>query len=376
MDDGNGENIFYSLMHNYSCIIIQNIVYLYLTAKQEKHVMIKIGILGASGYSGAELLKLLLRHPQAEVCKVFANSSAGKRVDEVYPFFMKRISLVYEKFTPEACDGLDLVFIALPSGESPAIIPALLPRVGKLIDLGGDFRLTDPVEYKRFYKREHSAWDFVGQAVYGLPEFFRKKIKEARFVTNPGCYPTSAILGIAPALSNKIVEPHNIIVSSLSGVSGSGRSSSNDMSFAEINESVRAYKVGVHQHTPEIRQTLSTIYGKKITLTFVPHLLPITRGIYSSMYMQLKSNISTEEVRSIYNRAYSAEPFVRVLASTAPDIKNVNYTNYCDLGVTIDEENNTLIVLSVIDNLIKGAAGQAIQNMNIMFNLPETTGLL
>jgi N-acetyl-gamma-glutamyl-phosphate reductase len=339
-------------------------------------VKLHIGIIGASGYSGAELLRILLNHPSVEITKVFANTSAGKRVDEVHPYFLKRSDLQFEKYSPEAAAGLDIVFIALPSGEAPSIIPSLLPIVGKVIDLGGDFRLHDMEEYKRYYKRNHEAAEYVPQAVYGLPELYRTAIQSARFITNPGCYPTGAILGIAPALIEYLIADHNIVVSSLSGVSGAGRSANVDTLFTEVNENVRAYKVGVHQHAPEIRQTLSHVFGHHVSLTFVPHLIPINRGIYSSIYAPLKAVVSVTDVIALYKKFYAHAPFVRIIEKGVPEIKNVLGTNYCDISFAVDVENNTLIILSVIDNLVKGAAGQAVQNMNLMAGLSETAGLI
>jgi len=339
-------------------------------------VKLRIGIVGASGYSGAELLRILLNHPSVEVTKVFANTSAGKRVDEVHPYFLQKCNLQFEKYSPGSAAGLDIVFIALPSGEAPSIISSLLSVVGKVIDLGGDFRLHDMQEYQRYYKRDHTAAEFVSQAVYGLPELYRSAIQSARFVTNPGCYPTGAILGLAPALIEYIIVDHGIVISSLSGVSGAGRSASIDNLFTEMNENVRAYKVVVHQHTPEIRQTLSHIFGHHVSLTFVPHLIPTNRGIYSSIYAPLKAVISTADVIGIYKKFYANAPFIRIIEKDPPEIKNVLGTNYCDIGFTIDKENNMLVILSVIDNLMKGAAGQAVQNMNLMAGLPETMGLV
>jgi N-acetyl-gamma-glutamyl-phosphate reductase len=339
-------------------------------------VKLRIGIVGASGYSGAELLRILLGHPSVEVTKVFANTSAGKRVDEIYPYFLKRCDLRFEKYSPESAAGLDIVFIALPSGEAPSIVPSLLSVAGKVIDLGGDFRLHDLEEYKRYYKRAHTATEFIPQAVYGLPELYRTAIQSARFVTNPGCYPTAAILGLAPALVEHTISERGIAISSLSGVSGAGRSANVDNLFTEVNENVRAYKVGVHQHAPEIRQTLSHVFGRHVSLTFVPHLIPVNRGIFSSIYAPLNAVVSSEDVIGLYKKFYADAPFVRIVENGTPEIKNVLGTNYCDIGCTVDIENTTLIIFSVIDNLVKGAAGQAVQNMNLMAGLPETTGLL
>ena len=337
---------------------------------------LKVSIVGASGYSGAELLKILLRHTHARVEKLFANSSAGKRVADVYPAFAQRVDASYEPYTLDAACTSDAVFIALPSGEAMNIVPELLSRGKRIIDFGGDFRLRDATVYQQFYKHEHKAASLLSQAVYGLPELNREQITSAKLVANPGCYPTGAILPLIPILKEGLIEPKGIAVNSLSGVSGAGRSASTDLSFTEINESVKAYKVGVHQHIPEINQTLSDATEQSVSVTFVPHLLPITRGIYTSIYATLKRTVNEQDVLAAYNTYYAKEPFVRFSSTAIPEIKNVNHTNYIDIGFRVYAENNQLIVLSALDNLVKGAAGQAVQNMNLMFGFDETEGLL
>jgi N-acetyl-gamma-glutamyl-phosphate reductase len=337
---------------------------------------VQISIVGASGYSGAELIRILLRHKHAKVEKLFANSSAGKRVADVYPWLAGRVDAFYEQYSVEAACKSDIVFIALPSREAMNIVPELLNRGKKVIDLGGDFRLKDASLYEKFYKHEHTAKDLLPQAVFGLPEWNRQQIKSASLVANPGCYPTSAILPLAPILKEGIVQPYGISISSLSGVSGAGRSSSTDFSFVEINESVKAYKVGVHQHIPEIKTALEAISGKSVSMTFVPHLLSITRGIYTSIYAPLAHEVTQGDVLAAFQKYYGKEPFVRYSDTAIPEIKNVNYTNYIDIGFRVYPENNQLIILSTIDNLVKGAAGQAVQNMNLMFGFEETEGLL
>lgn len=338
--------------------------------------MIKASIIGASGYSGAELLKILLRHKEVKIEKLFANASAGKRINTVYPWVNKRIDATLEPYSAEAACTSDVVFIALPSREAMNLVPELLERGKKIIDLGGDFRLQESALYEKFYNHEHKAKQLLPHAVYGLPEWNHDQIQSAKLVANPGCYATSAILTLAPVLKENLVDEHGIAISSLSGVSGAGRSANIEMSFAEVNESVKAYKVGVHQHTPEINATLQAISGKTISVTFVPHLLPITRGIYTSIYAPLKKNVTTQAVSEAFKKYYADAPFVRYSDSAVPEIKNVNYTNYIDIGFHVYPENNQLILLSTIDNLIKGAAGQAVQNMNIMFGYNESEGLL
>jgi len=335
---------------------------------------IKASIVGASGYSGVEVLQILAKHRGVKVEKVFANSSTGKRVEEVFPRLASRISATYEPYSTDAACTSDIVFIALPSGEAMNIVPDLLAKGKRVIDLGGDFRLRNAAEYERFYKREHKAPNLLSESVYGLPEWNRDKIKSASLVANPGCYPTSIILPLAPLLKEGLLEPTGISVSSMSGVSGAGRSSSLELSFAEVNETVRAYKVGVHQHTPEIIGALNSISSKTINITFVPHLLPVTRGIITTAFAHLAQPLDEHTVQKTYEKYYTGEPFIRF--SSTPEIKNVNYTNFIDIGFRLSPDNNQLIMLSAIDNLIKGAAGQAVQNMNLMFGFKETEGLL
>jgi N-acetyl-gamma-glutamyl-phosphate reductase len=337
---------------------------------------VKASIIGASGYSGIELLKILSRHPHVTIEKIFANTSAGKRLDEVYPWFKNKLESVFETYSPDAVCTSDVVLLALPSGEAMSIVPDLLAREKKVVDLGGDFRLKDISLYELFYKRKHTAAGTVTRAVYGLPEWNGAAIKSASLVANPGCYPTGATLPLAPLVKDRLIENEGITVSSLSGVSGAGRSSSLEMSFVEVNETVRAYKVGTHQHIPEIKSTLETLSGTSVSLTFVPHLIPITRGIYSSIYAVPRNGVTASDIAESYRKYYSAAPFVRLVGNTVPEIKNIQYTNYIDIGFHMVPENHQIILFSVIDNLIKGAAGQAVQNMNLLFGFDETEGLL
>lgn len=336
----------------------------------------KLSIIGASGYSGAELLKILLRHSNVEVTHVFANSSAGKRVDELYPHFRSLTNLDYEEYNINKVIEDDLVFIALPSGEAMNFVPALIDAGTKVIDLGGDFRLQDTQLYTKYYKHEHKADKYLSKAVYGLPEWNKQNVQSAQLIANPGCYVTSALLPLLPLVKENLIESAGIVINSLSGVSGAGRSSSVDLSFSEVNESVKAYKVGVHQHTPEIETVLANFGGRQSTVSFVPHLIPITRGIYSSIYATPKGTVSFEQIESAFKRHYSNAPFVRLIGNAVPEIKHVQNTNFCDIGWKVYERNNQIILHSVIDNLVKGAAGQAIQNMNLLFGFDETSGLI
>ena len=337
--------------------------------------MIQVGIVGASGYSGAELMRLLSTRPDVNIVRVTANASAGKRVGELYPALAGVVELTFEPFDASQLEGLDAVFVALPSGEGMNVVPQLMDRVEHVIDLGGDFRLSSTELYEKFYGHKHTASELLSEAVYGLPELNKEQIASAHLVANPGCYPTSAILPLLPVLKAGLISIKGIVINSLSGVSGAGRSASVEMSFAEVNENVRAYKVGRHQHIPEIQSILGEATGEHIGLSFVPHLVPLTRGIYTTIHADLTGQCTDDDLFTAYTNFYTDAPFVR-LRKTIPQIKDVTYTNFCDIAFTIEHRTNQLIIISTIDNLVKGAAGQAIQNMNIMLGLPEETGLL
>ena len=335
---------------------------------------IRVSILGASGYAGAELLRLLLVHPRVSVDRLFASSSTGRPVADLFPAFARRLEKTFESFAPEAIRESDLVFLALPSGEAMSLVPSILEQGKRVIDFGGDFRLKDVSRYEEFYKHQHTAAAVVAQSVYGLPEWNAAMIRQAALVANPGCYPTSITLPLIPLVKEQIIEPAGIVVNSLSGVSGAGRSASVDMSFGEVNESVRAYKVGVHQHLPEIEQAIRQFSGTAATVTFTPHLLPITRGIYTTIVATLRRSVGEQDVRAAYRAAYASAAFVR-LTNAIPEIKHTTMTNYIDIGFRLYQRNSQVLVFSVIDNLVKGAAGQAVQNMNLMFGFDETEGL-
>jgi len=336
--------------------------------------MINVALIGGSGYSGKELIRLLLQHPEVKIKSIFAKSTAGKNINDIYPFFKKKIDIVIDSFDISKIKDIDLIFAALPHGESMEILPKLIGTNIKVIDLGGDFRFQDVSIYEKWYKKEHIAKNVVNHFVYGLPELFRDKIKKANYIANPGCYPTSAILALAPIVNTDYFDLNSIVINSLSGVSGAGRKATIDYSFCEVNESVKAYKIGNHQHSPEIETILNDFSGKKINLIFVPHLIPVNRGIYTTIYLKPKVKIDIQKVRDIYNNYYKNSLFVRLFDSI-PQLQDVVYTNFCDIALTYAEDSNFLVINSAIDNLIKGAAGQAIQNMNIMFNLKEDEGL-
>lgn len=337
--------------------------------------MIKAGIIGATGYAGVELVRLLLCHPKAEVAAVSSVSFEGQPIADVYPNLNEITDLVCAS-ADEVIEKSDVIFAALPHGLSQDTAAACAASGKKFIDLGADFRLDDPDDYAKWYGCEAKYPELHEQAVYGLCEWFREDIKKTSIVGNPGCYPTSVALGLAPALKNGLVEPVGIVVDSKSGTTGAGRKPTQTTHFPDCNEAFSAYKVASHRHTPEIEQTLSKLAGKEATITFVPHLLPVNRGILSTIYAKLSDGVTAEQIRSAYEQAYANEFFVRVLKpGKEVNIRNVRCSNYCDMQVYVDEHTRLLIVTSVIDNMVKGAAGQAIQNMNLLFGIDETSGL-
>ena len=339
--------------------------------------MTKVAICGGSGYTGAELIRLLSSHPHVELVAITSERSEGKRVDQLFPHLkgicdLKFVSLKKTKLQEQA----ELFFLALPHGASQDRVEYFVKAGKRVIDLSADYRLRDPEVYRFWYGLEHNYQKTLKKAVYGLPELYRKKIKRAQLVANPGCYPTSALLGLYPALKAGIIKTEGIVVDSKSGTSGAGRKADVAYNFCEINESFRAYGIATHRHTPEIEQELSKIAKTEITVDFTPHLLPINRGILTTIYAPLNNkDITEDEVLRVYKRHYRGEPFVRIFEETLPDVRNVRGTNYCDIGVRINKRTSTLIVVSAIDNLLKGASGQAVQNMNLMLGLDESTGL-
>ncbi|MEI6832038.1 MAG: N-acetyl-gamma-glutamyl-phosphate reductase [Candidatus Omnitrophota bacterium] len=344
-------------------------------------MIINVGIIGATGHTGEVLIELLLNHPNVLITHIF-NSGKGIQgaqvISDVFPKFKHRLDLVcakpdWQKIKKEC----DLVFLALPHTVSMKFVPKLLSLGKKVIDLSADYRILDPDVYKKFYKLTHQDKANLKNAVYGLPELNRARIKTAKLIANPGCYPTSAILGLAPLIALDFVNTDSIIIDAKSGVSGAGKKLEKEYLFSEIDGDFRAYKVNVHQHAPEINQVLSKVSGAKINVTFVPHLLPIERGILSTIYLKKapKAKLNAKNLVELYKKFYKNEPFIRIKPDGIfPRIKDVAETNFCDIGVK--DFGDTIIVISTIDNLLKGASSQAVQNMNIMYKLPETTGLL
>ncbi|MEW6116054.1 MAG: N-acetyl-gamma-glutamyl-phosphate reductase [Nitrospirota bacterium] len=339
--------------------------------------MVKIAICGGSGYTGAELLRILLLHPGVEITAVTSEKSAGKKVTDLFPHLHRYTHLIYEPMDKEKLlDKADLFFMALPHAASQEAVDYFFKKGKKVVDLSADFRIGDAAVYEEWYKTPHHYKDTLKEAVYGLPELHRERIRKARLIANPGCYPTSAILGLTPALREGLIDSGSIIIDSKSGTSGAGRKADTAFSYCEVNDGFKAYGIAVHRHTPEIEQELSGIAGKRITINFTPHLVPMDRGIISTMYAKLVKNSDTAEILSLYRKMYDKEPFVNVLdEGVFPNAKNVRGSNYCDIGLKVNKRTNTLIVISAIDNLVKGASGQAVQNMNLVLGFKETTAL-
>jgi N-acetyl-gamma-glutamyl-phosphate reductase len=339
-------------------------------------VVIKVGIYGGSGYTGEELLRLLINHPEANVVAATSRRFTGVPVAEVYPAFAGLTDLVYTDSSPEAvADLADIVFMALPHGVSMEFVPIFLRAGRKVIDLSADYRIHSMATYEAWYGK-HKSPEVLDAAVYGLPELHRMSIRNAPLVANPGCYPTSIILGLAPVLRSGWIDVNSIIADSKSGVSGAGRDPQIASLYCEVSGGFKAYKVGGHRHTPEIEQELSALANREMKISFTPHLLPVKRGILSTIYANLSKDVTPEEATVLYQTFYREESFVRICRSGQfPNLSSVVGSNYCDIGVTIDKRTGRIIIVSTIDNLIKGASGQAIQNMNLMCGLKEETGL-
>lgn len=339
--------------------------------------MIRVGIAGASGYTGFELVRILSGHPEVEIKVITSRAQAGHRLDEHYPALRRHCDLTFQEPDPDTlASGTDLVFTALPHQAAMDLVPELLNRGVKVVDLSADYRFRDASVYEAWYQ-PHKTPELLAQAVYGLPELYRDRIATARLVGNPGCYPTSVILAAAPLLANKLIDPATLIADSKSGVSGAGRGASLSTHFCEVNEGFKAYKVGgQHRHMPEIEQELSLVAARPVRISFTPHLVPMSRGILSTVYAGLKTGVTAEKLDEIYESFYRSAPFVRLCTQgELPSPLQVRGSNYCDIGWRIDEHTGRIIVVSVIDNLTRGASGQAVCNMNLMSGLPEGLGL-
>ena len=337
----------------------------------------KIGILGASGYTGADAVRLLARHPNAEISVLTANTHAGKAMDEVFPhFFMLKLPRLVE-WEKVDWTKLDVVFCGLPHGTTQEITAAVMaanPAI-KILDMSADFRLRDMSVYTQWYGHEHRAPQLQGEAVYGLTEFYREQITAARLVACPGCYPTAALLALVPIVKAKLIDAGDIVIDAKSGVTGSGRGLKQNTLFSEAGEGLSPYSVSTHRHSPEIEQEIGVAAGSAVTVNFTPHLIPMSRGELCTSYVKL-NGASPDDLRAALEQAYRDEPFVHVVKKgVLPQTQNVRGSNYVQIGVFADRIKNRAIVISVLDNLVKGSAGQAIQNMNLMLGFPETTGL-
>ena len=336
--------------------------------------MIRAGIVGGTGYTGVELLRLLAQHPEVELAAITSRSLVGTPVVDVFPNLRGHVSLVFSEPDFQVLSECDVVFFATPNGTAMTLVPQLLDAGVRVIDLAADFRLKDPAEWKQWYAMEHACPEILAEAVYGLPEMNRDAIRGARLVANPGCYPTASQLGFLPLVENKLVDLSTLVADCKSGVSGAGRKASVGTLLGECSESMKAYAVAGHRHLPEIRQGLSQAAGEAVGLTFVPHLTPMIRGIHATLYGRLTP--AKVDLQALYMERFADEPFVDVLpADSHPETRSVRGANACRLAVHQPQGGDTVVLLSVIDNLVKGASGQAVQNMNIMFGLAETAGL-
>ncbi len=336
----------------------------------------RVGVIGATGYTGVELLRLLLLHPEVEVTALTSQKYAGVPIDQAFPSLMKHLQLKCEELSVDQISKkTDFVFTALPHKTAMETVPLFYQKGKRVVDLSADFRFKNSVVYERWYQK-HTCDGLLSESVYGLPELHREEIKNAKIVGNPGCYPTGALIGLIPLIKNGMIFCENIIIDSKSGVSGAGRDVALGSLFCEVNEGVKAYKIFDHRHLPEIEQELSQLAQKKIIVTFVPHLIPMDRGILTTIYIKFNKNIKTEEVLNTFQEYYRGHPFIRIYPEgKVPNTKDVRGSNYCDIGVIVSESDSRGVVVTAIDNLVKGASGQAVQNMNIMLGYPETMGL-
>ncbi len=338
---------------------------------------IRVGVVGATGYTGEELVRILTGHPGVTVTYVSGREDRDARIQEIFPYLRNKLDLECRPLSvDEAIEKTDLVFLSLPHTVSMQQAPHFLKARKKVIDVSADYRLKDPKTYERFYKVGHKDPANLKRAVYGLPEMNRQKIRGASLVANPGCYPTGAILGLLPGLRAGLFRPDSVVIDAKSGVTGAGRKADKSLNFSEVNESFKAYKLFEHQHVPEIDQELSRAARRGISVVFVPHLLPLNRGILSTIYVRLARKADTASLIAAYRRFYKGEPFVQVYPDgRLPELKTVAGTNFCDIGLRVNAAKSLAVIVTAIDNLGKGAAGQAVQNMNLVAGFDETAGL-
>jgi len=340
--------------------------------------MLKAAICGGSGYAGGELIRLLSNHPHVKITAVTSEKSSGKTVSDLFPhLFGSHSNLIFQPLEREKLlNKADIFFLALPHAASQSAVDFFFRHGKKVIDLSADYRLKSAEIYEEWYKTPHKFRATLKKAVYGLPELHRAKITKSSLIANPGCYPTGAILGLYPALKSKFIASDSIVIDSTSGTTGAGRNADIAFSYCEVNEGFKAYSIASHRHTPEIEQELSAVAHSGIRVDFTPHLAPYDRGILTTIYAKLKKKAETKAILAVYRKAFANEPFIRVLAEGKfPNVKNVRGTNLCDIGLVVNKRTNTLIIVTAIDNLMKGAAGQAVHNLNIMMGFKETEGL-
>ncbi len=339
---------------------------------------VKAAVVGASGYIGVELLRLLFHHPHVELVAITSESYGGLLVGEVFPTFSTLLELRYQKLDlEELASSADVVFLALPHKAAMPVVAGLYPLGCRIVDLSADFRLKDAAVYERWYGTRHLAPDLLPKAVYGLPELSREAIRGTRLVASPGCYPTGALLGLAPLVRAGAIDLRSIIVDAISGASGAGRKTELYLHFSELNENVKAYSVARHRHAPEMEQELSRLAGEEVRVTFTPHLAPLTRGILSTISCRLLKEQDVGDLLQLFQDFYKGEPFIRILPKgQVPETKAVLGSNFCDIGLAVDEHTGRVIVITAIDNLVKGGSGQAVQAMNVMYGFDERSGLL
>ncbi len=336
--------------------------------------MVSVGIVGGTGYTGAELLRILAHHPDVDIKVVTSRSEAGNAITKLYPNLAPHIELNFTQPKVDALKQCDCVFFAAPNGTAMQMVPGLMDAEVKIIDLAADFRIKDVATWEHWYKQTHACPELLQQAIYGLPELHREKIQAAQLVANPGCYPTAVILGFLPLLEKGIGNNAKLIADAKSGVSGAGRGANVPTLYSEAGENFKAYNVIAHRHWPEIKQELESVTANQVDFTFTPHLVPMVRGIFATLYLANADQLG--DLRSIYQQRFAKEYFVKVMnEGVLPETKHVRGSNYCALSVQRPNDSNMIVILSVIDNLVKGAAGQAVQNMNLMCGIAEATGL-
>lgn len=336
----------------------------------------RVGVIGATGYTGVELLRLLLLHPKVEVTVLTSQKYAEVEIDQVFPSLTSRLQVKCEELNVDhISQKVDFIFTAVPHKTAMETVPLFYQKGKRVVDLSADFRFKDAGIYEQWYQK-HTSADLLPESVYGLPELHREKIRNAKIVGNPGCYPTGALIGLIPLIKNEMISYENIVIDAKSGVSGAGRDVVLGSLFCEVNEGVKAYKIFDHRHLPEIEQELSEMAQKKVVVTFVPHLIPMDRGILTTLYIHLNKRVKTEDVLNTFQEYYRGEPFIRIYPKgKVPNTKDVRGSNYCDIGVNVSESDSRAVIITAIDNLVKGASGEAVQNMNIMLGYPETMGL-